>query len=224
MRVLIYGDVVEDSKDYINYFKTKLFANVDIFDDLDEAAYCLEIRHYDLVVIEYIDEWSKKYLSIFKSIKEDIETNPTLNRKIFFYGDDIDKLTKYDFITETFKELNVFEQIKKYYPLEKELIIEKDGLKVDLKNKRIVYINDNNKEVELEFFKKIDFYVILYFMRNYQSIINIDHILEAVFEEPELTTDSKIESSISSIRSTFKTIGDLNPIKSFKKVGYKFSL
>lgn len=94
---------------------------------------------------------------------------------------------------------------------------------MDLKNKKI-YILKENEYQEIEFTKKFDFYVLLYFLRHYQSTININSLLDATCEEPEFTKDSIIESSISSIRKTFKDILNINPIKAFKKVGYRFSV
>jgi DNA-binding response OmpR family regulator len=101
--------------------------------------------------------------------------------------------------------------------------IEEGILKINVKEKK-VWIKKNNEPVEIYFKKKIDFYVFLYFMRHYKETINISNLLDATCEEPELTKDSIIESSISSLRKTFKELLNLNPIKAYKKVGYEFSI
>ena len=83
---------------------------------------------------------------------------------------------------------------------------------------------NTNEVVSLKINKSIDFQVLVYFIRHYGEVININSILSAITEEPEYMNNSPIESSISSIRKIFATYLNLNPIKALKRIGYQFSI
>jgi len=219
MRILFHSTDKINYQNIIKKAEEDLFAKVDFFTDYEEAEYCIDIRYYDFIFIQYNEKNKKKYLNLFKS---SLEYNK--NSKIFLFGSNLKKelYQRYDyvnFIERDLEEKDILYIIKNY----SSNIIEKDILKVNVKEKKVWITNEKKEKIEVSFKKKIDFYVFLYFMRHYKETINIQNILNATCEEPELTKDSIIESSISSIRKTFKEIVGINPIKAFKKVGYRFS-
>jgi DNA-binding response OmpR family regulator len=228
MRIMIFLESLnEDSLEKeIKYIQKNMHAKIDIFNDYEEAEYCMDIRQYDLVYLEYNKKYEKNYYNFFAyANKKEIVPNVFLLTEEDTKNNLIIKnfSEKYNFIKEEKKEnFNLKKHLLSLNPEEENIII-RDNLKIDLKNKKI-YILKQNEYQEVEFTKKFDFYVLLYFLRHYQSTININSLLDATCEEPEFTKDSIIESSISSIRKTFKDILNINPIKAFKKVGYRFSV
>lgn len=230
MRILLATETLEKTeiKKGIKFLEEELCMKVDFFEnDYETTEYCIDVRHYDLVYLEY----NKKYDNIFYSCfgyakkkefipkinlivsEEQKKNNYTLEKFI----------NNYNFVNIISKEdFNLEEHISEKM-LGESTLIERDDLKISLKDKKVTF-NKNGEDIEIEFKKGIDFYVLLYFIRNYKETINISSLLDATCAEPEYTKNSIIESSISSIRKLFKSIFDINPIKNSKKVGYRFSM
>ncbi len=228
MRILFFSDKkTKMTEQMVKSFKSDLFATVDFFTDLEEASYCMDIRSYDLAIIEYKESFYKKYYNLLGASRKKEEN--VIIPKIIFFGEEMSKeiqenFSKYDvnLFKSGFENL-LEESLEVLLENDDISIIERENLIVNVKTKEIFFV-DNNKKTKLIFKKKIDFFVLLYFIRHYQEIINISCLLDATCEEPELTKDSIIEASISSIRKTFQSVIGKNPIKAFKKIGYQFSL
>jgi hypothetical protein len=211
-------------------FKDCIF--FDTFDnEIDEAIYCVDIRVYDMIFINFKESFYKKYLNIIGTLNRDYD----LKYKLYIF---IEDLKDSSFIT--FKDL-----IKSYKNLEVEFIsFPKKNLINYISSKteeifkeipniktisvnhelKVLVIQTNDGIVELPILKMIDLQVILYFLRHYGEVININSIVSSISNEPEFMSNSPIESSISSIRKLFQSSIGLNPIKAFKRVGYQFKL
>lgn len=219
MRIFIYTKNRKDFKKDIPFLQENLYARVDFFEDIEEAEYCIDIRHYDIVYIEYQKEYHKKYFNILKSIN-----NMSIKPIVYFLNaEKINDFNLYPFINKDELTIDFKKHIIKILPNNESKIIKKGDLTINIKNKNIFYEKDGELK-EIVFEKSFDFLVFLYFVRNYGDVININNLLDATCEEPEHAKNSLIESSISSIRKSFQEILKLNPIKAFKKVGYQFSL
>lgn len=219
MRILIYTNTTKNLDKEINFIQDNLYAKVDLFNDIEDTEYCLDIRHYDIVYLEYEKEHHKKYFNLFKSI-EDKDAKP----KVFLLTEDsLKDFDRYSFVKKESSQFDLKKHILKIMPDNEVKIIKRDNLTINIKNKNVFYEKDG-EIVEIVFEKKFDFLVFLYFVRNYGDVINVSNLLDATCEEPEHAKDSLIESSISSIRKNFRELLQINPIKAFKKVGYQFSL
>lgn len=224
MRILIFShNESKKFKPIVQFLEKQALAKVDVFNDIEEAEYCADIRTYDYIFVEYIESLRKTYMGFLK-----IAQNKVIRPNITVFGNEISEAGKDIFNlynVERFLE-NEKDVIKDLETLLKSEIsheIEGNNIRIDLKEKK-AWLKKRDEEIEIVFKKKIDFYVFVYFVRHYKETININAILDATCTEPELTKDSIIEASISSIRKTFKSLIDKNPIKAFKKVGYEFSV
>lgn len=218
MRIMLYtnGRTESEFQKQIDILENSLCAKVDFFDDYEDAEYCMDTRHYDLVIIEYNKSLNNKYYNILGYIKKK-EISP----KAYVFGKELsagktvlDSASNYIELLDNY-DFDLLDLVNK----NTNTIIEEEDIKIDVKNKKIFIKNQ-----EVEFKKEFDFYVLLYFMRHYKSTLNIQSILSATCSNPEYSKDSLIESSISSIRILIEKITGINPIKAFKKVGYRFSL
>lgn len=229
MRIMIFSETKTQNEiqNEIDYLENKLYAKVDYFNDYELAEYCMDIRTYDVIYFEYLPKFDKSYYNFLGYIK-----NKEVTPKVYLMKSSNEKestivksfISNYDFLEITFiDKINFVEHIEKTLSCAEENILIRDNIHIDLKDKKIFFEKDGELK-EIQFKKKFDFYVLLYFMRHYKSTININSLLDATCSEPEFTKDSIIESSISSIRKSFKEILDINPIKAFKKVGYRFSI
>lgn len=228
MRILILAEKKTKEIETIRKtFKTELFSTVDFFTDIDEATYCLNIRSYDLAIVEYDEKNHKKYFNLLGASRN--KNILSITPKVLIHSNNLSQQ-----LSEQFKSYSVdffkngtedlLSESLNLLLKDETSIIERDNLIINIKTKEIHYRNEDNETIKLVFKKKIDFFVLLYFIRHYKEVLNISSLLDATCEEPELTKDSIIEASISSIRKTFESFLGINPIKAFKKVGYQFSL
>jgi len=200
MRILIYKkDQNKNLKNIISNLEKDYVVKIDLFDDYEEAEYCVSTRFYDLIydliILEYEKQNRSKLLNFFKYARNKNDLS-----EIFLFSEDIKNsevqlYEKYN-INEILKEKLEEAKIEELIKGKVSTIIEHDILKVDVKEKKVWIIKDK-EPIEIYFKKKTDFYVFLYFMRHYKETINVSNLLDATCEEPELTKDSIIESSIS---------------------------
>lgn len=230
MRILIGTETITEKelKNGIDFLEDELCMKVDFYEkDYETTEYCIDIRHYDMAYIEYNKKYDNILYTCFGYAKKK-EVVPKIN---LIVSEDqkknnhtLKKFTdNYSFVKILNKEDFDLEKHVSEEMLGESTLIERDNLKLSLKDKKITFTKDG-EEMILEFKKGIDFYVLLYFIRNYKETVNMRSLLDATCSEPEYTKNSIIESSISSIRKMFKDIFDINPIKNSKKVGYRFSM
>ena len=158
-----------------------------------------------------------KYVNFLRAIKD---YNP--EAKNIFYGEaKHDKIINYYVKDSSYME-KIEELSNKLYLEIAEEIVYKDII-INTKSEKKIWIIEKGKRKEVEIYTKIDFFLLTYFLRHYDEKLNISRLIDAISKEPELTKSSIAETSISSIRKLFKEELNINPIKAFKKVGYRFS-
>lgn len=232
MRLLIFSESIDPEffQKEVDFFKDKLFSQVDTFTSYDTAEYCVDIRTYDLIFVEYNPMYHKKYYNILGSLQRQDH-----KKSIYLFGDNLSRARElfenYDFINRIDGlNFSLIEEAEKHVSTsEKEIC--KNSIKIDLRERSVYFDIKEDKEKNIEassktikFKKEFDFLVVLYFIRHYDNIIKVSALLDATCEEPEEKKDSLIEASISKIRKEFACTGGINPIRSYKKIGYKFSM
>jgi len=236
MRILIY---TKDENMTENIFKEKnssifKFLNIDIVNDIEEAAYLLDIRKYNEVFIDFEEKKYKKYFNLLKVLNtSNLEFFCKLT--IFVENENSNVLNIFKKHEQSvYKNINPIYSPKNNYInfISKEIqetfykipeIIEK--YEIDLKTQTVnLFINNNKFSITID--SKRDFKVLLFFIQHYGEILNVETIVSATFKDPEYRSTSTIESAISSIRKLFENlIGDhINPIVAHKKIGYRFAL
>ena len=217
MRFLIYSkEKKSEFKDLIHFLEKDRLIIVDFFNDMEEAEYCAEIRKYDTCLIES-SKSMVTYVNFLKALKD---YNPESNSLFYGEGKDhkiINYYIKNNLLLGTKEEL--FNKL--YAEIDEEIIYK--NIIINTKNEKKIWIVENGKRKEVEIYTKIDFFLLTYFLRHYDEKLNISRLIDAISKEPELTKSSIAETSISSIRKLFKEELNLNPIKAFRKVGYRFS-
>jgi len=231
MRIIIFTETrtEESFQEEIDFFKNKLYSQVDIFSSYETAEYCVDIRTYDLIFIEYVPKYHNKYYNIIGSLKKQGHA-----KSIYIFGKNLlrskDLFERCDFARRIEGvNFSLIEQVENHMSTS-EFGFAKEKAKVDLKKRTITVTVEENKEKNIKggektvFLKKdFDFLILLYFVRHYGEIIKVSSLLDATCEEPEEKKDSLVEASISKIRKQFKCVGGGNPIRSLKKVGYTFT-
>jgi len=214
------------------------YKNCIFFDELeglDNSSYYIDIRMYDLVFINISneDKIDKKIFNIFKTLADDYENYQI----VLTHNKDISK-NKLETLTTAIN--TIYKKIKPNLSFlelpDREIIGSfsksigsyftsiplKEVSSINYKERELTITTHMEKEVVIKITKDIDFQVILYFIRHYNQIINIDTILSGISQEPELMNNSPIETSFSSIRKTFSKL-NINPIKAFKRVGFQIT-
>lgn len=214
---------------------------IDVFsEDIELAEYCLDIRMYDLIFINFRNENKTKYFNLVSILAKYYELdyqlqvycNPNEERSFHIFEDRMKEVyssVKVNYLGSFFSKEQVLKDIiqrtEEYFltiPIVEDISINYEDQTVNLKTE--------HGRVTIAIKKNIDFQILIYFMRHYGEVININSILSAITDEPELMNNSPIESSISSIRKIFKNTVEtkdesiFNPIKAFKRVGYRFSI
>lgn len=210
----------------------------DIFSDsVDDAEYCLDIRMYDLIIINFRSVNANKYYNLFTILHKRYE----LQHKVYMFNnpsEDRNLQICLDRVQEVYSnvQLNLLgafyskdELTSKIVDLTEEYFLNipiSNNIQIDYEKQELNILTTNGTfKIAVE--KTTDFQVLNYFIRHYGEVININLILSAISIEPELMNNSPIESSISSIRKLFASAGfdkKFNPITAFKRVGYKFCL
>lgn len=231
MRVALIDCLTEKTELPINKsFKDCIF--FDSFkDDIDEAIYCVDIRVYDIIYINFNPSFYKKYLNIIGTLNRDYD----LKYKLFMFVENEKDNSFIDFKSaiKSYKKVEI-NYIDSNMVNKSDFIIENtEFIFKEIPNIKTISVNHADKtltiktkdgDVVFPMYKMIDMQVILYFLRHYGEVININSIVSSISKEPEFMSNSPIESSISSIRKLFKTNAGLNPIKAFKRVGYQFKI
>lgn len=189
---------------------------------------------YDLIIINFRSVNYSKYYNIMSILDKYYE----LEHKVCIYHNLSEKMNFSSFqnkIKEIYKKVQI-DYLGSFHSKEeltKDIVelTEKwflntpivNNMSIDHEN-RVLKLETKHGEVTIDIKKNIDYQILIYFMRHYGEVININSILSAITAEPELMNNSPIESSISSIRKLFNLNLGLNPIKAFKRVGYQFSI
>jgi len=235
LRILVYTenkDLTEsDFRKKANVDLDK-YIFIDIVRDLEEAEYLLDIRGYNQIFLDFNENKYKKYYNLFKVInKLSIDFSYDL---FLLYDKESNKLNSLkEQVKSIYKNMNItyiqdktanFISEKIYHGFYQTPSII-DSYEIDMKNQKIVLTIENERfEIPVKYNR--EFKVIIFFIQHYGEVVNIDTILSGIVSEPEEFTNSRIETTISSIRNSFELLKlkVKNPIVAHKRIGYRFAL
>ena len=184
-----------------------------------EALQVLEKENIDLIVLDLMMPKMDGY-TFFKQMKEK-ENIPTI--VLSARGEEYDKLLGFDlgiddYLTKPFSPRELMARIKAILKRSNNLVEDNifiyQGLKVDFKG-RVLYID--NKEVYLT---PKEFDLLTYFIKNPNTAITRDQLLNKVWGYDYFGDDRTIDSHIKILRNNLGKYRDL--IITIRGVGYKF--
>jgi two-component system OmpR family response regulator len=185
---------------------------------IKDAKYFLDIRHYNLIIVDsnfgnsevfkFID-YAKGLFPLIKIIV--ISDDPSIESEIktlkMGADDYIKKPIHFDLLIT---RVNVALRGGKDYIKIKDLIIVKDEEKVIYKGQE-------------SYLKGKAFEVFMHLARYPNQVISKEQLLDAIWEEPELVTPNVIEVAINQIRQKVDKVFKIDTIKTIRRRGYKFS-
>lgn len=184
-----------------------------------EALQVLEKENIDLIVLDIMMPKMDGY-TFFKQMKEK-ENIPTI--VLSARGEEYDKLLGFDlgiddYLTKPFSPRELMARIKAILKRSNNLVEDNifiyQGLKVDFKG-RVLYID--NEEVYLT---PKEFDLLTYFIKNPNTAITRDQLLNKVWGYDYFGDDRTIDSHIKILRNNLEKYRDL--IITIRGVGYKF--
>jgi two-component system OmpR family response regulator len=184
---------------------------------IKDAKYFLDIRHYNLIIVDanfgnsevfkFID-YAKGLFPLIKIIV--ISDDPSVESEIktlkMGADDYIKKPIHFDLLIT---RVNVALRGGKDYIKIKDLIIVKDEEKVIYKDQE-------------SYLKGKAFEVFMHLARYPNQVISKEQLLDAIWEEPELVTPNVIEVAINQIRQKVDKVFKIDTIKTIRRRGYKF--
>ena len=184
-----------------------------------EALQTLEKENIDLIVLDIMMPKMDGY-TFFKQMKEK-ENIPTI--VLSARGEEYDKLLGFDlgiddYLTKPFSPRELMARIKAILKRSNNLVEDNifvyQGIKIDFKG-RVLYID--NKEVYLT---PKEFDLLTYFVKNPNTAITRDQLLNKVWGYDYFGDDRTIDSHIKILRNNLGKYRDL--IITIRGVGYKF--
>ncbi|MDX9813140.1 MAG: homeostatic response regulator transcription factor HsrA [Sulfurimonas sp.] len=217
MRILIIEDEVTLNKMLAEGLKEFGYQS-DVADSLKDGEYYLDIRNYDLVLMDWmlpdgdsidiipnIKANSPKTVVIVLSARDDIQS-------------EIDALKSGadDYIRKPFDFDVLLARIEARLRFGGSNIIEIDDLIINPEEEKIIY-----KSVEVEL-KGKPFEVLTHLARHRDQIVSKEQLLDAIWEEPELVTPNVIEVAINQIRQKMDKPLEITTIETVRRRGYRF--
>lgn len=186
---------------------------------IKDAKYFLDIRHYNLIIVDANFGMSE----VFKFIDYAKELYPLI--KIIVISDDMSIESE----IKTLK-MGADDYIKK--PLHFDLLITRvnvalrGGKESQIKIKDLIIVKDEEKIIykgKESYLKGKAFEVFMHLARYPNQVISKEQLLDAIWEEPELVTPNVIEVAINQIRQKVDKVFKIDTIKTIRRRGYKFS-
>ncbi len=185
---------------------------------IKDAKYFLDIRHYNLVLIDLNFGMSE----VFKFIDYAKNLFPLI--KIIVLSDDMSVETE----IKTLK-MGADDYIKK--PLNFDLLITRvnvalrSGKESQIKIKDLIIVKDEEKIIykgQESYLKGKAFEVFMHLARYPNQVISKEQLLDAIWEEPEMVTPNVIEVAVNQIRQKVDKVFKIDTIKTIRRRGYKF--
>ena len=185
---------------------------------IKDAKYFLDIRHYNLVIIDL----NLGISEVFKFIDYAKNMFPLI--KIIVISDD----TSVESEIKTLK-MGADDYIKK--PLNFDLLITRvnvalrSGKESQIKIKDLIIVKDEEKIIykgKESYLKGKAFEVFMHLARYPNQVISKEQLLDAIWEEPELVTPNVIEVAVNQIRQKVDKVFKIDTIKTIRRRGYKF--
>jgi len=217
MRILIIEDEVTLNKMLAEGLKEFGYQS-DVVETLKDGEYYLDIRNYDLVLMDWmlpdgnsvdiigdIKSNTPKTVVVVLSARDDNESEIEALRA----GAD-------DYIRKPFDFDVLIARIEARLRFGGSNIIEIEDLIINPEEEKITY-----KEQEIEL-KGKPFEVLTHLARHRDQIVSKEQLLDAIWEEPELVTPNVIEVAINQIRQKMDKPLGITTIETVRRRGYRF--
>jgi len=217
MRILIIEDEVTLNKMLAEGLKEFGYQS-DVVETLKDGEYYLDIRNYDLVLMDWmlpdgnsidiigdIKSNTPKTVVVVISARDDNESEIEALRA----GAD-------DYIRKPFDFDVLIARIEARLRFGGSNIIEIEDLVINPEEEKITY---KEKEIEL---KGKPFEVLTHLARHRDQIVSKEQLLDAIWEEPELVTPNVIEVAINQIRQKMDKPLNITTIETVRRRGYRF--
>lgn len=217
MRILIIEDEVTLNKMLAEGLKEFGYQS-DVVETLKDGEYYLDIRNYDLVLMDWmlpdgnsvdiigdIKTNTPKTVVVVLSARDDNESEIEALRA----GAD-------DYIRKPFDFDVLIARIEARLRFGGSNIIEIEDLIINPEEEKITY-----KEQEIEL-KGKPFEVLTHLARHRDQIVSKEQLLDAIWEEPELVTPNVIEVAINQIRQKMDKPLGITTIETVRRRGYRF--
>ncbi len=217
MRILIIEDEVTLNKMLAEGLKEFGYQS-DVVETLKDGEYYLDIRNYDLVLMDWmlpdgnsvdiigdIKSNTPKTVVVVLSARDDNESEIEALRS----GAD-------DYIRKPFDFDVLIARIEARLRFGGSNIIEIEDLVINPEEEKITY-----KEQEIEL-KGKPFEVLTHLARHRDQIVSKEQLLDAIWEEPELVTPNVIEVAINQIRQKMDKPLGITTIETVRRRGYRF--
>jgi len=217
MRILIIEDEVTLNKMLAEGLKEFGYQS-DVVETLKDGEYYLDIRNYDLVLMDWmlpdgnsvdiigdIKSKTPKTAVIVLSARDDNESEIEALRS----GAD-------DYIRKPFDFDVLVARLEARLRFGGSNIIEIEDLIINPEEEKITY-----KEIEIEL-KGKPFEVLTHLARHRDQIVSKEQLLDAIWEEPELVTPNVIEVAINQIRQKMDKPLNITTIETVRRRGYRF--
>ena len=217
MRILIIEDEVTLNKMLAEGLKEFGYQS-DVVETLKDGEYYLDIRNYDLVLMDWmlpdgnsvdiigdIKTNTPKTVVVVLSARDDNESEIEALRS----GAD-------DYIRKPFDFDVLIARIEARLRFGGSNIIEIEDLVINPEEEKITY-----KEQDIEL-KGKPFEVLTHLARHRDQIVSKEQLLDAIWEEPELVTPNVIEVAINQIRQKMDKPLNITTIETVRRRGYRF--
>jgi two-component system OmpR family response regulator len=217
MRILIIEDEVTLNKMLAEGLKEFNYQS-DVVENLKDGEYYLDIRNYDLVLMDWmlpdgngvdlitqIKQKTPKTVVVVLSARDDKESEIEALR----VGAD-------DYIRKPFDFDVLVARLEARLRFGGSNIIEIEDLIINPEEEKIIY---QEKDIEL---KGKPFEVLTHLARHRDQIVSKEQLLDAIWEEPELVTPNVIEVAINQIRQKMDKPLGITTIETVRRRGYRF--
>jgi two-component system OmpR family response regulator len=190
----------------------------DVVENLKDGEYYLDIRNYDLVLMDWmlpdgngvdlitqIKQKTPKTVVVVLSARDDKESEIEALR----VGAD-------DYIRKPFDFDVLVARLEARLRFGGSNIIEIEDLIINPEEEKIIY---QEKDIEL---KGKPFEVLTHLARHRDQIVSKEQLLDAIWEEPELVTPNVIEVAINQIRQKMDKPLGITTIETVRRRGYRF--
>ena len=217
MRILVIEDEVTLSKTISQKLTEHGYQN-DVAENLSDGKYYLDIRNYDLVLLD----WARSDGHGIDIISE-IKSN-TYKTSVIVLSEREDKESEIaalrsgadDFIRKPLDYDILLVRIEAKLRFGASNIIEIEDLIINPEEEKIIYQGD---EIEL---KGKPFEVLTHLAMHKDQIVSKEQLLDAIWEEPELVTPNVIEVAINQIRQKMDKPLNITTIETVRRRGYRF--
>jgi two-component system, OmpR family, response regulator len=217
MRILIIEDEVTLNKMLAEGLKEYGYQS-DVVETLKDGEYYLDIRNYDLVLMDWMLP-DGDGINIIGNIKSN--TPKTVVVVLSARDDNASEIEALragadDYIRKPFDFDVLLARIEARLRFGGSNIIEIEDLIINPEEEKIIY---KDKEIEL---KGKPFEVLTHLARHRDQIVSKEQLLDAIWEEPELVTPNVIEVAINQIRQKMDKPLNITTIETVRRRGYRF--